>query len=78
LAQSVDGVAGWDTVLQVGMSRMWLLIRCLDFSIGLILPAATWPPSRPAYQEYSFLEARGGRRIRLTTPLPSLSRMWGR
>jgi hypothetical protein len=36
-------IVGWGTMLQAGRSHVPLTMRSLDFSIGLILPAALWP-----------------------------------
>jgi hypothetical protein len=38
-----SSVVGWGTTLQAGRSRVRFLVKSLDFSINLILPAALWP-----------------------------------
>jgi hypothetical protein len=38
-----SSVVGWGTMLQAGRSWVRSLMRSLDFSIYLILPAALWP-----------------------------------
>jgi hypothetical protein len=35
-------VVGWGTMLQAGRTRVRFPTRLLDFSVGLILPAALW------------------------------------
>jgi hypothetical protein len=39
-------VCGWGTTLKAGRSLVRFLMRSLDFSIDLILPAAQWPWGR--------------------------------
>jgi hypothetical protein len=41
-----SNVVGRGTMLQAGRSRAQFLIRSLDFSIDLVLPAALWPWGR--------------------------------
>jgi hypothetical protein len=72
-------VLGWGTMLQAGRSRVRFSKRSLDFPIDLILPAALWPwvdsaSNRNEHQESSW-GLKGCRRVRLTTPLPSVSRL---
>jgi hypothetical protein len=70
---------GWGTVLQIDRSWVWFAMRSLDFSVGLILPAALWPWGRLSlWQKWvpvMFLGLKGGRRIRLAASQPSVSRL---
>ena len=65
---------GWGTALQAGRSRVWFPMVSLEFFIDIILLAALWPWgchfNRNEYHEY-FLGGKGGRRVGLTTFLPS-------
>jgi hypothetical protein len=42
---------GWGTMLQAGMSRVRCLIRSLDFSIDVIVPATLWPSGRLSFKQ---------------------------
>jgi hypothetical protein len=67
-------------MLQAGRSRVRFLIRSLIFfSIYLILLVAPWPWGLPAsnrnkYQECSW-EVKRGRRVKITTSPPTVSRL---
>jgi hypothetical protein len=67
------------TMLQSGMSRVRFPMRSLDFSIDLIIPAAQSSWGRISLQQNwvpgIFLRVKSSWRLRLTTSLPSVSRL---
>jgi hypothetical protein len=73
------GVVGWHIMLQAGRSRVHIPMRSLDFSIDLILqphygPGVDSASNRNDYQESAWW-VNDGWRVRLTTSLPSVSRL---
>jgi hypothetical protein len=73
-----SSVVGWGTMQQASRSQVRVLMRWI-FSIYLILTAALWPRDRLIfYQKWVpriFLGVKGGRRLRLATTPPSVSRL---
>jgi hypothetical protein len=41
--EACSSIVGWGTMLQAGWSWVWFLMRSLDISVDLILPATLWP-----------------------------------
>jgi hypothetical protein len=74
-----SSIIGWGTMLQAGRSVVRFPKKSLDCSIYLTLPAALWPWGwLSLWRKWVpgiFLRTKGGQRIRLTTALPSVSRL---
>jgi hypothetical protein len=75
----ISTMFNWGTMLQAGRSRVRFPMRSLDFSVDLMLPDAlrAWGYSASNRNEYqkSSWGAKGGRRVRLTTLPPYVSRL---
>jgi hypothetical protein len=71
---------GWGTMLQTGRSQDRVPMRRISFFNYLLLSAPLWPwvdsaSNRNEYQESFGREVKGGRRVRLTTLPPYMSRL---
>jgi hypothetical protein len=64
-------------MLRAGWSQVWFPMRSLDSSVYLILPGALWHRCHLSlWQKWVkgiFLGVKGGRPVRVTTSLPSVS-----
>jgi hypothetical protein len=73
-------VVGWGTMLQAGRSQVRIPMRSLNFFQFTLSfqphcgPGVDSPSNRNEYQEFSW-GVKGGRRVRLTTLQPSVSRL---
>jgi hypothetical protein len=69
-------------MLQAGRLQVQFLMRSVDFSIDLILPAALWPRGQLNLQQKwvpgIFLRVNGGWCMGLTATPPSVSRLSGK
>jgi hypothetical protein len=76
---ALGSVVGWGTILHAGRSRFRFLMRPLDFSIDLNLPATLWPwgwlSLLQKWVPEIFLGIKGGRGVRLTMSPSSVSRL---
>jgi hypothetical protein len=71
-------IVGWVTLLQASRFQLRFPMRSLNSSNHLIFPASKWPWDRLSLRneyEDSSWEAECGRRVRLTTSLPTVSRL---
>jgi hypothetical protein len=78
-SEARGSVVGWGTTLQAGRSRVRFPMSSLHFWIDLIIPAALWPRGqlslKQKWEPGIFLGVKGGRRVSLTTSLPSINRL---
>jgi hypothetical protein len=79
LLEVCGSIVDWGTMLQAGRSQFRFPMRSCDFSIDLIPPAALWSLGWLSLQQKTvtgiFLGVKGGWCIRMTTSLPSVSRL---